>query len=269
MDDDRIIAVSPRHAVRLAREYVTLVERAPAADYVVRTIARREANGLFLMTAEIVIAGRDARDRYPLAATYPLHFRKTYSLARLHGDTAVEFENQTSASRLIWVPPPIGFAGDAFRSCLVPGRPYQRLTPFGVEPEESNIRVAQNLPLATAAGLWRLAEEGLQRLTSLHAGGLSHGDAELQNFVVCPAPLELVVIDFEAAVHQSALDTAAWERARAKDLEPLLREAIFLQCALGRQEGQLADLSWDGMDRLFRSPDLFRRAIESHGDPTE
>jgi hypothetical protein len=42
----------------------------------------------------------------------------------------------------------------------------------------------------------------------------------------------------------------------------LLREAVFLQCALGRQTGQLADLSWKRMDELFDVPERFRRQIE-------
>src|SRR6476659_6668455 len=110
MEDDRLIRVSPRHTVRLAREYVGLVERPPQKDFVVRTITRREANGLPLMSAEIVIASRETRERHPLAATYPLHFRKTYSAARLHGDPETEFECQTVASQHIPVPPPIGFS---------------------------------------------------------------------------------------------------------------------------------------------------------------
>jgi hypothetical protein len=255
--------------VRLAREYVGLVERPPPSDFVVRTITRREANGLPLMSAEIVIASRDARERFPLAATYPLHFRKTYSAARLHGDTELEFENQTFASRVTPVPPPIGFSADSFRSCLVPGRPYQRLSPFGRTPEESNMRIASEVPLATAAGLWHLAEEALQHLTRLHAEGIAHGDAELHNFVVCPSPLELVIIDFEAAVRKDALEPAKWSARCEADLVPLLREAIYLQCTLGRQDGPLADLAWEALPRLFKAPDRFRRAIDEQGDLSE
>ena len=266
MHDDRMVRVSPRHAVRLAREYLVLVERPPKRDYVVRTIVRREANGMPLMSAEIVVAGAATRSEYPLAATYPLHFRKTYSAARLHGDPAKEFESQGLASQLIGVPPPIGFTSEVFRSCLVPGRPYNRLSPFGTEPEDSNMRTAQDLPLAAAAGLWRLAEQALLHLATLQRGGLAHGDAELHNFVVCPAPLELVLIDFEGAVRKEELDDAGWEARCAADLKPLLREAVFLQCALGRQEGALADLAWQRMDGLFRAPDRFRRAIEEHAD---
>ncbi len=269
MDDDRIVAVSPKHSVRLVREFADLIERPQESDYLVRTIARREVNDLPLMSAEIVVAGRETRERHPLSVTYPLHFRKTYSAARLHADTAREFENQTLASRIIGLPPPIGFAPKVFRSCLAPGRPYARLSPFGVEPEESNLRVAEKLPLAAAAGLWDFAESALRQLSSLHDAGLAHGDAQLHNFVVCPSPLELVIVDFEAAAKRDDLDEAAWQARRAEDLTPLLREAVFLQCALGRQQGPLADASWEGLDRLFRSPDRFRRAIEFQPDPTE
>ena len=111
-----------------------------------------------------------------------------------------------------------------------------------------------------------MSEQAIEHLTRLHAGGVAHGDAELHNFVVCPAPLELVVIDFESSMRKSDLDEAAWEKRCAMDLVPLLREAVFLQCALGRQQGKLAELSWERMDSLFRSPDRFRRAIEEQAD---
>lgn len=266
MDDDRLIAVSPRHSVRLAREYLVLIERPPERDYLVRTITKREVNGLPLMSAEIVIAGADTRKLHPLAVTYPLHFRKTYFAARMQGDPQQEFENQLQASRFIPIPPPIGFGPHVFRNCLVPGRPYQRLSPFGVQPEESNLRLAQDLPLASAAGLWRLAEDAFEHLSALHRGGLSHGDAELHNFVVCPSPLELVVIDFEVAVHKEAVDAGEWEKRCAADLAPLLREAVFLQCALGRQGGQLAEQAGEALPHLFRKPERFRKAIEEHAD---
>ncbi len=269
MDDDRFVAVSPQHSVRLAREYLGLIERPPQNDYVVRTIARREANGLPLMSAEIVVAGRETRENHPLAVTYPLHFRKTYSVARLQGDTAAEFQNQTLASQILGLAPPIGYGPRVFRSCLVPGRPYERLSPFGVEPEESNLRVAQKMTLPTAAGLWGFAEDAMKDLSILHAAGLAHGDVQLHNLVVCPSPLDLVLVDFEAAVQKEGLSESAWDAQCALDLTPLLREAIFLQCALGRQAGSLADRSLQDIGRLFRSPDRFRRAIESHIDPPE
>jgi hypothetical protein len=269
MDDDRVVAVSPHHSVRLAREYAYLIERPQRTDYVVRTIERREANGLPLMSADIVIAGRETREQHPLSAEYPLHFRKTYFAARLNGDPAREFANQTLASQIIGLAPPIGHSADVFRSCLAPGRPYSRLTPFGADPEESNVRIAQKLALEAAAGLWGFIHDAFTQLTNLHRGGLAHGDAELHNFVICPAPLGLVIVDFEAAATRDDLTEAAWDARRDADLAPLLREAVFLQCALGRQEGPLSDASQRQMDRLFRSAERFRRAIEFQPDPTE
>jgi hypothetical protein len=266
VDETRAIAVSPRHTVLLAVELFPLVEKPPEQDFVVSTRARREANGLPLMTAELVIAGAETRGRYPAAATYPLHFRKTYFPGRLHGDPQVECERHLRASELCATPPPIGYASNVFRSCLVPGQSYARLTPFGGEPPENNIAKAQKLSLATAAGLWWLAEETLGQLLRLHEGGLAHGDAELHNIIVCPSPLEPILIDFEAAVQRETIEAAVWEARCKQDLHPLLREAVYLQCVLGRQPSRLGDLSWDRLVELFKSPDRFQRAIDQRAE---
>ncbi len=268
MDDETLVAVSPQHSVRLASEIAGPIERPQQSDYVVRTIARREANGMPLMSAEIVIAGWETRKAHPLAVTYPLHFRKTYFAARMHGDTAKEFARLSRASEILGMPPPIGFGPGVIRSCLAPGRPYTRLSPFGVDPEESNLHVAEKVPLATAAGLWGFVASAAQQVETLHEAGLAHGDAELHNIVVCPSPLEVVLVDFEAAVKRDEVDRTAWDARRAADLTLLLREAVFLQCVLGRQRGPLADASWAELDRLFRRPDRFRKAIEMQPDPS-
>src|SRR5450432_683367 len=130
MDETRLIAVSPRHAVLLAIELFPLVEKPPRQDFVVRTRERREANGLPLMTAELVIAGEETRRAHASAETYPFHFRKTYFPGRLGGDPGVEYEQHLLASRLCGTPSPIGYGPDVFRSCLIPGQSYARLTPF-------------------------------------------------------------------------------------------------------------------------------------------
>jgi len=263
MDDERSVAVSPRHHVVLARELLVLLERPPRTDFVVRTLAKREANGMPLMTAEMVVASEETRRQHPLAATYPLHFRKTYFPGRLHGDPRDEYENHLRASELCAaVTAPIGYGDNVFRSCLIPGRPYARLTPFGSDPPESNIAIAEKRHLAEVIGLWRLAEEMFAHLKSLHEGGLAHGDAELHNCIVCPAPLECILIDFEAAIRKDALSEAAWKTRCELDFEPLLREAIYLQCALGQQTSPLGKLSFCRLEQLFRSPESFRRAIE-------
>ena len=145
MDEDFSIAVSPRHSVRLAMEYRHLIEKPPRRDFCVRTITRRQANGTPLMAAEIVIAGEDARKELPLAATYPLHFKKTYYPARIHGDPKVEYDRQLDASRLIAVTPPIGSTHDTFRACMIPGSTLTTLLPFQTEPEDRNLHHAREL----------------------------------------------------------------------------------------------------------------------------
>jgi hypothetical protein len=266
MDEDSTIAVSPRHSVRLASEYVGAVQRAPRRDFVVRTLAKREANGVPLMSAEIVIAGEDTRAEFPLAVKYPLHFRKTYFSARLHGDPRHEFECQARATELIDVPPPIGFGERVFRACLVPGKPYGHLSPFKAEPEERNLRHARELQLLEAAGHWQMMELAFESLLRLHRGGLAHGDTELRNFVVCPSPLELVPIDFEAGVVRESTDEAVWEERCSRDLDPVLRQAVLLQCGLGAQSGKLAEYAAARISRLFKDPQRFLREIGRQSD---
>lgn len=260
MSEPRLIPVSPRHSVMLAAEYCHLIDRIPDRDYVVRTLAHRQSGDLQLMSAELVIAGKQARNLHPLAAEYPLHFRKTYYPGRLHGDPRVEFEKHQRASELIDIPPPIGHWPRGFRACFYPGTPYSRLSPFGVEPEDANIGLARKLDLARAIGLWKLLEEAFSKVQALHAGGLAHGDLELHNFIVCPSPLEVMIIDFENAVTREA-NAEGWERKCDADMENMLREAVFLQCRLGRQPGGLADAAAQRMSALFKAPDRFRREI--------
>lgn len=261
MSEEPLVALSPRHSVYLASELYALISKAPRQDFVVRTLAKRSAGSLPLMTAEMVIAGVEAREQFPLAQTFPLHFRKTYFPGRMHGDPKDEFDHQTEAAEILGLPPPIGHTPRTFRACLLPGTPYNRLSPFGASPVEGNIWKAQDLPLATAAGLWRLLEDAFRQLSLLHEAGLAHGDAELHNFIVCPSPLEILPIDFESSMRRSTLDDAGWQKRRELDLEPLLREAIYVQCSLGRQQGPLAELSWARADDLFETPERFREAI--------
>jgi hypothetical protein len=263
-EEAELIDVSPRHAVRLAEEYVALVRKAPKRDFVVRTIARRQANGLPLMQADIVIAGQDTRQRFSSADRYPLHFRKTYYPGRLHGDPKVEFDRQSEASAVIGIPPPIGYEDEVFRTCLLPGTPYDRLSPFQIEPEERALERARALTLATAAGLIRLAEEGFAQLSILHQKGLAHGDAQLHNFIVCPSPLEMLLIDFEGAIRQEEASAELWEKACSTDFEPLLRESVLLQCCLGAQGGNFATMARASIERSFRDPARIQREIDRH-----
>jgi hypothetical protein len=257
------VQVSPRHEVTVDDDYAALIARAPGRDFVVRTLAKRTAGDSPLMLGELVIASHATREKFPLAKLYPLHFRKTYYPGQLRGDPQGEFERQLKASALIDIPPPIGHEEGTFRSCLLPGRPFDMVSPFGSEPPESNLKHADKLSLAAAAGLWLLAEQMFDTLTSLQTGGMTHGDAQLHNFIVCPSPLEVLPIDFDMAVMRDGLGDDAWRERCAGDLEPLLKVAVFLQCALGAQPGELAALSLERIDALFSRSEPFVRAIEA------
>lgn len=243
-------------------DYWALVQRAPQQDYVVRTLAQRTAGDTPLMSGELVIAGRATREAYPLSASYPLHFRKTYYPGMLRGDPQREFERHQLASEILGIPAPIGWGPGTFRSCLLPGKPFDAITPFGSEPEESNIKHAEKLPLASAAGLWLLAEQIWAMLIKLQEAGLTHGDAELHNFIVCTAPLEVLPIDFDMALQRAVLDEAAWKQSCQQELVPLLKVAVYLQCTLGIQPGKLAETALARIDELFKRPAPFHRAIE-------
>lgn len=256
-----MLPVSPRHSVLLAPEYAQLIRFAPEHDFVMRTITRRMANNLPLMSAEMVIAGKDTRALFPLAAEYPMHFRKTYFPGRLRGEPSAEFENQQRASEILDAPPPIGWTKDSFRSCFVPGKPYSRLTPFGIEPVENNVSIAEEIDLAKALGLWWLCSQAFSQLEKLHAAGMVHGDMELHNIAVAPAPAEVVLIDFELAKRKENLSEDDWQKAVRADFAELLKEAVYLQCALGRQPGPLAETAMERIAALFPSPGRFERTI--------
>ena len=87
MDEDTMVLVSPRHSVRLAREYMTIVGKAQRRDFVVRTITRRQAAGALLMTD---LQGRVYHKRgiARLFALMPLElvvYRPIMAWARLKG----------------------------------------------------------------------------------------------------------------------------------------------------------------------------------------
>lgn len=266
MEDDPLIRLSPRHYVRFAPEIVAVIDRPQRSDVVIRTIRRKEANGLPLMSGEIVVAGRETRAAFPLAEKYPIHFRKTYFPGRLHGDPGVEFARHQEASEIIDIPPPIGCDERSFRACLLPGRPLDTLSPFQGEPEDIHLRQARELSLDAAVGQWTLTQTAFETMGRLHERGLVHGDAVLQNFIVCTTPLEIIPIDFEAARRREALDDVEWQRSVQSDLDPLLLHAVFLLCTLGVQPGALAEAALARMGRLLRSPERFRHEIERRSE---
>lgn len=259
------IAVTPQHEIDLTEAWADLVTRPPDHDLVVRTLARREVNGQPLVTAELVVAGNDTREAYPRAREFPVHFRKSYYPICFFQNPANEFRNQEEASRIegIGVAPPIGSTRTTFRACFVPGVALDRVSPFGLEPEERNIEVARDSDLLVLVGLWGLLEDLERRITALHAAGIAHGDLELHNVIVTRAPAGTELIDFENAVRCGEVDEAKWLEVCEADFREVLRLAVFVQCGLGAQSGSLADRVAAALEAggLMQSPGRFVREI--------
>jgi tRNA A-37 threonylcarbamoyl transferase component Bud32 len=131
-----------------------------------------------------------------------------------------------------------------------------------VEPDQQNIAVARDLSLAAAAGLWKLTEDAFDLVQRLQKGDLSHGDTHLHNFIVSPSPLEVVPIDFEMARTREDCAPDAWEARCESERMHLLKFAIFLQSALGRGRGELAERSMEAIDQLVEKPKPFIKAID-------
>ena len=91
--------------------------------------------------------------------------------------------------------------------------------------------------------MWWLCRQTFDKLVRLHEEGLVHGDMELHNIAVAPSPAGAVLIDFELAKWKKDLTAGDWDKAVKSDFNELLKEAVYLQCALGRQPGPLADLA--------------------------
>ncbi|NNC89913.1 MAG: hypothetical protein HKN82_15755 [Akkermansiaceae bacterium] len=266
-----LIAVSPWHSLEIPDGHQELLERPREEDFVLRTLLQREVNGQPLVSGDLVIAGRKTLEAYPLAEQYPVHFRKSYYPICFFQDPAGEEERQLAVSRVegLHVAPPIGSNRTTFRSCFVPGIPFDRVTPFTHQPEVRNIDAADETPLLTLIGLWNILVELHRKLGALHAAGIAHGDAELHNAIVTPAPAGIVLIDFEKALMRDDAgdDKRDWEETRAADLREVSRQAIYCQCGLGRQTGPLAEEARAELEggHLLGDPAPFLRAMRRRG----
>lgn len=258
-----MIALSEYHRIELAKGYQPLLDRPPQRDHVIRTVARKLIHGQPLVSGELVISGCETLEKYPRARLFPVHFRKTFYPGCFHKDPRFEYESHVKAAEIIALPPPIGFARKSFRSCFIQGTPFDRLSPFGIEPPEGNIAVAETANPARLIGLWNLMETIYGQVNQLHRNGLAHGDLFLHNVIVSLSPIGVYLIDFEQSLGEDACESPEkWGQIRREDFASILREAVFVQCGLGRQEGPLANAALKALPDLFRSERTFRAAIE-------
>lgn len=264
-----IVRLSPLHRVELAEACAPLLDHPPEKDFPLHTVAlKRAPDGRPLIHSELVIAGRQTREAFPLAREFPVHFLKSFHPWTFHGDPQKEFEYTRRAAEILGSPPPIGHDTNSFRTTFIPGRPLSGLSPFfGVEPPERNLSLAREVLPGALIGLWRLLEETFGQVRRLHAEGLAHGDLELHNVIVCTAPVRTFLIDYEGAGWQrESLDPAVdWPKRQQQDLREILRTAVYVQSALGPQEGPLAEACREHLPGLFRDPARFLATLETPG----
>lgn len=255
------VRVTPVHAIELNEALVRLVEQPPEHDFVMRRLSEKLANGEPLIQGELVIAGKDTLDRYPLAQEYPVHFRKTYYPTCFHQDPGEELRRHQRAAEILPIAPPIGCTRTSFRSCFVPGHSLDKLAPFELDPPDANLRVAEEMPVAARIGLWRLFEALHDQVAALHRAGLVHGDLFLHNVIVSTSPIGVYPIDFEhAADRAETASDEAWRELCEQDLLELRKAAAYLLCVLGPQPGELAAGIGARLEDLFpRAPRLRER----------
>lgn len=238
------VSLSPRHHAQLIPELAYLITSPPDHDMVIRTVSRKLSNGMPLIQGHLVIAGKDTLDAYPLARSFPVHFRKTYYPTAFHPPATLEFAKHEKISTIIDVPPPIGATRNCFRSCFIPGIPLSRISPFGVEPQDQNLAVAARTDAGLLIGLWSLLEQVERQLRALHERGMAHGDLFLHNVIVSRSPIAICLIDFEQAIERKMDSTdEEWSKIVFRDLEEVLRHALWVQSGLGGQPGSLGDRS--------------------------
>ncbi len=263
--DPKHVPLSPLHSIEIAETFQHLLAKPQEKDFPLHCIDRKTApDGRDLVRMELVIAGRQTLEIFPLARKYPVHFLKSYHPWSFHGNPSVEFENQRAAAAILGIPEPIGYDANSIRTSFLPGKPLSKLSPFtDVAPPERCLGIAQKTDLATLIGLWKLAEELFAQLEKLHAYRFFHRDMELHNVIVCTAPVRTFLIDFESAERDFVGPDEHRNELRFKDLEELLRLAIYLQSGLGRQDGALALASLEALPQLFKSSSAFASKLDA------
>lgn len=256
------VRVTPVHAIELPEALFRLVEQPPEHDFVLRRLSEKLANGEPLIQGELVVSGKDTLAQHPLAREYPVHFRKTYYPTCFHQHPDRELRRHQRAAEILPLPPPIGCTRTSFRSCFIPGQSLDKLAPFGLEPPEANLRVAEDMPIAARIGLWRLLETLHGQLSALHRAGLVHGDLFLHNVIVSTSPIGVYPIDFETAAERSeAPSDEAWRELCERDLLEVRKAATYLLCVLGPQPGELAAEVGATLEDLFPSTPRVRERL--------
>lgn len=261
-EDDYLIPVTPSHSITVANGIQGLIEAPQERDFVIRNLMNKTANGQPLIQGELVVSGKQTREAFPLAAQFPIHFRKTYYPTCFHQNPKKEFDHHEQAARILGIAPPIGWTKTTFRSCFIPGVSYAKLSPFGVEPITQNLQLGTQVPTPQLIGLWDLLVRLYTQVQQLHQNDLVHGDLFLHNVLVSNSPIAVNLIDFELAKTREQVGSADdWEALKRQDLDEIWKHALFLQCALGPQDHPLAKESLTHAKAHFPDPGAVDRCL--------
>lgn len=250
------IKVSPHHSIEVSPQYEDLIKEPRNEDYLLHVILnKKDAYGETLIQTELTIAGKKTLKQFPATQEYPVHFVKRYSLSSYHNDPEIEYENGLEIQKYIDISTPLGADAKTFRNCFIPGVGLDKKSPFGVEPLYRNIDIAEEAEPKDLRALWKHLESAFQHTTTLHQNNWIHGDLELHNIIVSDKPVNTYLIDLESALPRDKVDH--WENACLADLEHIMRDAIYIQCALGKKDTSLGKTSRQSLEQLFKDPEEF------------
>lgn len=250
------INVTPQHQIELTEEYAEIVRHPRREDYAIHTILRKnDPTGEPLIETQLTIAGQKTRKQFPATNEYPVHFVKRYSLTSYHSDPEIEYRNGLEIQKFLDISRPLGADAKTFRNCFLPGIGLNKLSPFGVEPLYRNIDIAEEQEPKELQRLWSYLEKAFQQITILHEHGWVHEDMELHNIIVMPKTKSVYLIDLESALPRDQVED--WEAACLQDKINILREAIYIQCALGKKQTALGKASRSLLEQIFPDPEEF------------
>lgn len=252
------IRLNPKQQVDLIPELADLIKHPPDKDVIIRTLSRKLANDQPLIQGDLVIAGKDTLSEHPRAVQYPVHFRKTYYPVSFHPPATLEYNKQEEIAPILDLPPPIGADTNCFRSCFLSGIPLAKLSPFGVDPEVTNLQIAEKTDPGKLIGLWKLLADLYKQIEQLHKAGFVHGDLFLHNVIVSTSPVKLYLIDFALAVRKEETDN--WDKLCKNDLSEVYRHALWVQAGLGIQTEEPGPSALDTAEKLL--PDSYSACLE-------
>jgi len=158
----------------------------PAKDEVLAVLYDNGA-----IRGEMVLTGRETIDRFPAAAKFQLHFRKT-NLSDLGYHPTEEYQHlRVLGSEAPGIAPvALGHTQCILLTEFIPGKSLLALSPFSFPRANPG-------KIANPGGLWAAAQAAYDAAEELHGAGWVHGDLHLDNILITGEG-KARIIDFES-----------------------------------------------------------------------